>query len=183
MSARIILPAVLSLALLSACGGGGGGGNTLSTSTARAGRGLCGLLPNSSVEETIGYNVTQVRESNGPGPLHFCTIFLQVAGCSECALSLEDLRKISVNAYNDSSSYRATLITSNPGTAPSFQDGVVGEGSWLATATAGEAAGLKILYFKVGAVAYDLTSPRVSGGLLTADQMVKLAKIVVGNAR
>ncbi len=183
MRARIIVPAVLSLAVLSACGGGGGGGSTPSSGTAPAGGGLCGLLPNSSVEKTIGYSVTQVRESNGPGTLHFCTISLQAAGCSECALSLEDLGKISVNAYNDSSSYRATLISANPGAAPSFQDGVVGEGSWLATVTGGEAAGLKILYFNVGAVAYDLTSPRVSGGLLTAAQMVKLAQIVVGNAR
>ncbi len=183
MHGRIIVPAVFLLALLSACGGGGSSGNTLSTGTAPAGGGLCGLLPNSSVEKTIGYSVTQVRESNGPGTLHFCTISLQATGCSECALSLEDLGKISVNANNDSGSYRATLIAANPGAEPSFQDGVVGEASWLATATAGEATGLKILYFNVGAVAYDLTSPRVSGGLLTAEQMVKLAQIVVGNAR
>ncbi len=183
MRSWIIVPAFAVLAVLSACGGGGGGGATPQRGVSPAAGGLCGLLPNSSVAAAAGYNVTLAQERNGPGTLHFCTILLQATGCTECALSLEDLGTISVNANNDSTSYRSTLIAANPDAHPSFQDGVVGEGSWLATATGGAAVGLKILYFKVGAVAYDLTSPRVPGGLLTAGQMVSLAQIVVQNGR
>jgi hypothetical protein len=184
MRSWIIVPALALLILFTACGGGGGGVNTKrgSASPAAAG-GLCGLLPNSSVEGTAGYQVALAQEHSGPGTLHFCTIFLAATGCSECALSLEDLGSIDANAYNDSDSYRATLIAANPDAKMSFQESVVGEGSWLAAATGGAAAGLKILYFKVGTVAYDLTSPRVSGGLLTAGQMVSLAQIVVQNGR
>ena len=176
----------LSLVLLTvfcACSGGGGGGvKTQSAGTSPAASDLCGLLPKSSVQETTGYNVASVLEHTGPGTLHFCTIFLQASGCDQCALSLEDLGTISASANNDSNSYRATLIAANPDAQPSFQDSVVGAGSWLATATSGEAAGLKVVYFTVGGIAYDLTSPRVAGGLLTADQMVKLAQSIVGNA-
>ncbi len=183
MRGWIIAVSLGLLTIVSACSGGGGGGvKTQSPGTSAVAGDLCSLLPKSSVQETTGYQVTLAQVHSGPGALHFCTIFLQASGCDQCALSLEDLGAITASANNDSSSYRATLIDANPDAQPSFKDDVVGAGSWLATAASGQATGLKILYFTVSGVAYDLTSPRVAGGLLTADQMVKLAQIIVANS-
>ncbi len=39
------------------------------------------------------------------------------------------------------------------------------------------------LYFKVGDVAYDITGPRITGGLLTEQQIIELALLVAGSAR
>ena len=183
MRAWIIALSLLLLTAFCACSGGSGGVKTQSPGTSAVAGDLCSLLPQSSIQEMTGYQVTLAQAHTGPGTLHFCTIFLQASGCDQCALSLEDLGAITASANNDSSSYRATLIDANPDAQPSFQDDVVGAGSWLATATSGQATGLKILYFTVSGVAYDLTSPRVAGGLLTADQMVKLAQTVVANSR
>ena len=178
----LALGAIAALAV--ACGGGGGEGPAGSTGSPGAGGNLCDLLPKDQVQAITSFTVGPVQERKGPGFLHFCTIYLDVPGCEQqCALSLEDLGKIGPNSNNDPDSFRQTLIDVNPDFKPAFQDDVVGESSWLATGTSGEASGLKILYFKVGEVAYDLTSPRVTGGVLTEDQMVALALYVIRIAR
>jgi len=166
-----------------ACGGGGGEGPAGSTGSPGAAGNLCDLLPKDQVKAITGFAVTLAQEHKGPGFLHFCTIYLDVPDCEmQCALSLEDLGKIDPAGNNDTEAFRQTLVTVNPDFKPAFRDNVAGEGSWLATGTAGEAPGLKILYFKVGEVAYDLTSPRVTGGVLTEDQMVALALHIIRTA-
>ncbi|MBI2913048.1 MAG: hypothetical protein HYY03_03930 [Chloroflexi bacterium] len=181
----VIALAVGALAALAlACGGGGDGvGPTAGTASPAASAGLCDLLPRDQVEAIAGVTVGQVQEREGPGFLHFCTIYLNVPDCPQCALSLEDLGKVDPASNNDTEAFRETFLAANPEAEPSFKNNVAGEGSWLATATAGELSGLKIIYFKVGDVAYDITGPRVTGGLLTEQQMVGLALRVIRNLR
>ncbi len=185
----------LALALAAACGGGSespkaspsataAGGSLEATGSAVASEdALCGLLPPADVKGITGYGVTLVQPHQGPGFLHFCTIYLDVPGCElQCALSLEDLGRIDPNSNNSSEAYRQTLIDVNAEYGPAFTDNVAGEGSWLSTFTTGDAAGIKILYFDARDTAYDLTSPRAQGGVLTEDQMIALAKVVVQRA-
>ncbi len=199
MNGRVALAALCLLAfvvlLAVACGGGddpSGGVTTRSAApsdasvarqTSAGGDQLCNLLPESDVKSITGYDVKLVQPHSGPGFLHFCTIYLDVPGChDQCALSLEDLGQVDPNGYNNPQSFRETFVTVNPETQPAFQDDVLGPGSWLAVATAGEVPGLfKLLYFQVGDVAFDLTSPRFQEGVLSAEQMIGLGRVVSGN--
>ncbi len=184
------------LAILAAACGGGDNGPAGATASRAAGATdasvalqasaggdqLCNLLPESDVKSITSYDVKLVQPHSGPGFLHFCTIYLDVPGCDDqCALSLEDLGQVDPNSNNDPQSFRETFVSANPEAQATFQDNVLGPGSWLATATAGEAQGLKLLYFQLGDVAFDLTSPRSQGGVLSEQQMVDLARVVSGN--
>ncbi len=178
-------------AVAAACGGDGGTvpedtgaqAGDASPSSAAAVEDLCGLLPKSDIERITGYKAGQVDDHKGPEFLHFCTIYVKVPDCGgNCALSLEDLGALDGKTSNDAQSYRETLIDINADYEPVFADGVVGGGSWLATFTAGDAEGIKILYFNTGGVAFDLTSPRIKGGAVTADQMIVLAEVALAAA-
>ncbi len=143
---------------------------------------LCPLLPQDDVFRTTGYNLLLAQFHNGPGPLHFCTLYLDIPACNEeCALSLEDLGAVDPNAYNTPDAYRETLLTANPDAGVTFKDNALGENSWLGTAQSGDLVGFKIAYFQVKDVAYDLTSPRVAAYTLTEAQFLGAAQAVIDN--
>ncbi len=198
MNRRIVLIALCLAALLAvlaaACGGGDDAaqrtasrtaaptGASVARQTSAGGDELCNLLPESDVKSITSFEVKQVQPHNGPGFLHFCTIYLDVPSCDDqCALSLEDLGQVDSNSNNDPVAFRQTFVSANPETQPAFQDNVLGPESWLATATAGPVPGLKLLYFKLGDVAFDLTSPRAQVGVLSDKQMIDLARVVSGH--
>ncbi|MDO8615465.1 MAG: hypothetical protein Q7T33_06970 [Dehalococcoidia bacterium] len=192
----LVLCAAFALLVLAACGGGDDEGSAPgasptpgvisgdNSSPVDAERDVCALLPESDVKSITGYDVELVQPHHGPGFLHFCTIYVRVPGCDmQCALSLEDLGQIDPDSNNGSAAFRETFLAVNPETEPTFADGVLGEGSWLATATAGPIAGLKLLYFARDGIAYDLTSPRVEGGAVSEEQMVRLGQAVLDRLR
>ncbi len=184
--------ALAALALLVACGGDSDkepsassdtrGPSAAPSASAAAGN-ICDLLPGDDIKSITGIEAGQRLEHNGPGFLHFCTIYLKVEGCDECALSLEDLGTIDPNSYNGAASFRQTLIDTNADAGFTFDDGVLGDNSWLGTASAGAIPGFKVLYFTVGETAYDLDSARTVGGAADAGQMAALARAVVNNAQ
>ena len=176
------------VAFLAACGGGDDETSAPTDSpgasvepSAGAGN-ICDLLTADEIKSITGIKAGQMLEHNGPGTLHFCTIYLKVSGCDECALSLEDLGTVDPNSYNDAASFRQTLVDTNPDAAFEFEDGVLGVDSWLGTASAGPIPGFKILYFTIGDTAYDLDSARTEGGAVDADQMTALARAVINNS-
>ncbi len=198
MKGRIALIALCLAALLAAlaaaCGGGEDSargtasrtavptGASVARQTSAGGGELCNLLPESDVKSITSFDVKQVQPHNGPGFLHFCTIYLGVPGCDDqCALSLEDLGRVDPSSNNEPQSFRETFVAANPEAQATFRDDVLGPGSWLATATAGPVPGLKLLYFQLGDVAFDLTSPRAQGGVLSDKQMIDLARVVSGH--
>lgn len=197
MHRRLVLVSLLAVAALALLAAACGGGDDKSASTPAgseaagtgpgagnaSSRNLCDLMPKDDIQRITSYEVGEQREHNGPESLHFCTIYVKVPGCNDmCALSLEDLGTIDPNSNNDSAAFRDTFTSVNPEAQATFQDNVVGADSWLATATAGDLAGLKLLYYKVGTNAYDLASPRIKGGALSEDQMIALAKLAAANA-
>jgi hypothetical protein len=177
--------------MASACGGGDGTPASSSASataavstTAPGDDALCGLLPEAAINSVTGYTVTLIQPHNGPGFLHFCTIYLNVAGCEmACALSLEDLGEIDASNGNTPDAYRQSFLSGNPEVTASFKDGVVGDSSWLAVAVSGPLPGWKLAYFQAKGRAYDLGSPRSESGVLSEDQMIRLARAVVSNVR
>ena len=194
--AALVLCAALVLLAPAACGGGDDGvsapvvsptpevSSSDNPSPVDAERDVCALLRESDVKPITGYDIELVQPHNGPGFLHFCTIYVGVPGCDmQCALSLEDLGQIDPDSNNGSAAFRETFLSANPETEPTFADGVLGEGSWLATATAGPIPGLKLLYFARDGIAYDLTSPRVEGGAVSEEQMVQLGQAVLDRLR
>lgn len=141
---------------------------------------LCELLTPDDIVLVTGYARGLTVPHNGPGTLHFCTIYLEVAGCrGQCALSIEDLGTISENNFNTPELYRQTLETANPEATMSFTDGVLGEDSWLAVISTADLPAWKLLYFQVGDTAYDLGGPRVRDYSPSNDQMIALAQAVV----
>jgi hypothetical protein len=207
MTRRLVALALpVTLALLAACGSGDNTSPTLSSSARTATLTtspaaptasptqtddssvgaldpLCALLHPRVILQVTGFSAQLVQPHNGPGFLHFCTMYLDVPGCDmQCALSLEDLGTVDPNSNNDASAFRETLAAANPEAKIKFQDDVVGSESWLGTATAGDLPGFKVLYFNIGNVAYDLSSPRAQSGTLTADQMIALANAIVSAA-
>jgi len=143
---------------------------------------MCPLLPASDLKRTTGYDLLMAQQRHGPGPLDYCTIYLDIQACNEgCALSLEDLGAVDPNAYNTLDGYRQTLLSANPDAGVTFKDNALGQNSWLGTAQSGDLAGFKIAYFQVKDVAYDLTGPRVAGYTLTETQFLAAAQAVIDN--
>ena len=165
-----------------AASGGSATGTTATSTTAASDDALCALLPERTINSVTGYAVTLVQPNNGPGFLHFCTIYLDVPGCNmECALSLEDVGEIDVSNSNTPDLFRQSFLGANPASAASFRDGVVGKNSWLAVAVSGPLPGWKLAYFQAKGRAYDLSGPRSKSGLLSEEQMIELARAVVSN--
>ncbi len=143
---------------------------------------MCPLLPESDLKRTTGYDLLMAQQRHGPGPLDYCTIYLDIPACNEgCALSLEDLGAVDPKAYNTPDGYRQTLLSANPDAGVTFKDKALGENSWLGTAQSGDLTGFKIAYFQVKDVAYDLTGPRVAGYTLTEAQFLAAAQAVIDN--
>ncbi len=143
---------------------------------------LCPLLPASDVQRTTGYDLLLAQTHNGSGPLHFCTVYLDIPACQmQCALSLEDLGPVDPNSYNTPDAFKDSLVGGNSDASFTFQDGTFGPNSWLATAQSGQVPEWKVSYFQVNSVAFDLHSPLVPQYTLTETQVVDATKAVIAN--
>jgi len=152
------------------------------TTTATPADELCALLPAEDVVRTTGYELLEAQTHNGPGPLHFCTIYLDIPDCEmQCALSLEDLRDVDLTNSNTPDTFRDSLIAANPEADFTFRDGVFGSDSWLATAQAGQIPQWKVAYFQVRDIAYDLHSPLVAQYVLTEQQVIDVTNAAIAN--
>lgn len=200
MTGRLVASSLVlgALSLVVACGGGGDDAPSSATPTqvktaapvtespspatetedGAGGDKLCAALSSATITGVTGWRDSLRQPHQGPGFLHFCTIYLDVPGCEmQCALSLEELGTIDASSNNSAEAFRAPLAGANPEAQFQFEDGVLDDKSWLATATAGALPDWKVLYFtRDGQVAYDLSSPRAAVGNLTRDQMIALAR-------
>jgi hypothetical protein len=118
----------------------------------------------------------------GPGPLHFCTIYLDIPDCQmQCAISLEDLGPVDPNKSNTPELYREIYSSANSDGNATFEDSVAGENSWLAITQGGELPQWKLVYFQVNGVAYDLHGPFGPKYTLTREQIIDATKTVTVN--
>ena len=198
IAARAFWLLIPLLMIAAACGGGdstsststpaaSSAGTTLSSSpeatgSAHAVDDLCPLLPQDDVHRTTGYNLLLAQFHNGPGPLHFCTVYLDIPDCQkQCALSLQNLGPLDPSSYNTPDAFKDSLVRGNSDVSFTFQDGTFGSGSWLATAQSGPVPEWKVAYFQVNGVAFDLHSPLVPQYALTEMQLTDAAKAVIAN--
>ena len=143
---------------------------------------LCAVLSAGDVLQTTGHELLEAQIHNGPGPLHFCTIYLDIPGCEMlCALSLEDLGDVDAANSNTPDAFRDSLTAANPDADFTFRDGVFGPDSWLATAQGGELPQWKVAYFQVKDIAYDLHSPLVPEYVLTEQQVIDVTNAAIAN--
>ncbi len=174
------------LALLASCGGDDDEADTASTTPSPTASPrdftLCELLPPADVQSITGYAGLIADPHNGPGTLHFCTIYLDVPDCAgQCALSLDDLGAISDNANNTAELFRQTFESTNPDAEATYSDDVLGDESWLATVVYPDLPDWKLLYFQHNGIAYDIGGPRVPGYSPTEEQMIALGQTVIDN--
>jgi hypothetical protein len=109
-------------------------------------------------------------------------VYLEAAGCEgQCALSLDDLGPVSESNSNTPELFRQSIETANPNAAITFEDGVLGEASWLATVSTADLPEWRLLYFQVDGVAYDFGSPRVPTYQPTSEQMIALGQAAIDN--
>jgi hypothetical protein len=191
----LLIPALL---IAAACGSGDNTSSTSTTTTSSAGLtlssspeatdsasavdDLCPLLPKDDVFRTTGYKLLLAQFHKGPGPLHFCTIYLDIPDCQmQCAVSLEDLGPVDPKNSNTPELYREIYSSANSDGNATFEDGVAGENSWLAVAQAGELPGWKLVYFQVNGVAYDLHGPFGPKYTLTREQIIAAMQAVIAN--
>lgn len=141
----------------------------------------CSLLAVTDVVDALGVEPGLVVPHDGPGTLRFCTVYLEVPECDgQCALSLDDLGPVSENANNTPALFRQAIETANPDATFTFEDGLLGENSWLATISTAELE-WRLLYFQVNGVAYDFGSPKIPAYQPTSEQMIALGQAAIDN--
>lgn len=144
----------------------------------------CALLAVTDVVDVLGIEPGRVIPHEGPGTLRFCTVYLDAPGCEgQCALSLDDLGPVGENSRNTPELFRQSIEMANDEATVSFEDGVLGENSWLATISTTDLPEWRLLYFQVNGVAYDFGSPRVPSYQPTSAQMIALGQAAIDNLK
>jgi hypothetical protein len=183
--------------LLAACGGGDDDAATATPSAAQATTtatpretspahnvDMCALLSADDIAFVTGYARGLTVPHNGPGTLHFCTVYLDIPNCQgRCALSIDDLGAISANNNNTPELFKESFTAANPDAFSEFTDGVLGENSWLAVVSTADLPEWKLVYFQVNGTAYDLGSPRVPDYAPTDEAMIALGRAVIDKLR
>lgn len=144
----------------------------------------CALLAVTDVVDVLGIEPGRVIPHAGPGTLRFCTVYLDAPGCEgQCALSLDDLGPVGENSRNTPELFRQSIEMANEEATISFEDGVLGENSWLATISTTDLPEWRLLYLQVNGVAYDFGSPRVPSYQPTSEQMIALGQAAIDNLK